>query len=181
MEIRSCTLSLAKRVLLLEKLPLPPRPPKKLFNPKLPNLPILKNYGVPAGDDYWKEFPPMRNLHSKSPYKLRSDRLLELAKEANITDMVTVNAVIDQINNGCDLKVDESKYIPSRTANAPSVKQNGRLVADALGTWIRDGIAAGPFKSCPAKATVCSLQTRSKPNGSERIIVNSSSPRQGFP
>ena len=179
-EIRSLTLSLAERVWKLEQMPLPPRPPKKVFKPKLPHLPILKNYGVPAGDDYWEKFPSKRNLHTKSPYKLRSDRLMELALEANVCDMVTVNAVIDQINNGCDLKVDESKYIPSRTANAPSVKQNGRLVADALGTWVQNGIAAGPFKSCPATATVCSLRTKTKPNGSERIIVNSYSPRQGF-
>lgn len=179
-ETRSLTISLARKVLELEKMPLPPRPPKKVFKPKLPNLPVLKNYGVPAGKDYWKEFPSKRNLHSRSPYKLRSDRLLELAVEANVPDMDTVMAVIDQINNGCDLRVDVSKYVPSRTANAPSVKQNGRLVADALGTWVKDGIAAGPFESCPATATVCSLQTRPKPNGSERIIVNSSSPRQGF-
>ena len=70
-----------------------------------------------------------------------------------------------------------SKYSPSRVANVPSVKRDGRLVADALGSWVKAGIAAGPFKTAPEKATVCSLQTKPKPTGATRIIVNSSSPK----
>ena len=161
----------------IENNPLPPRPPLKVFKPKLPELQVLKNYGVPAKESYWKKFPANRNMHGGSPYKLNSSRLYELALEARVPDMVIVNAVIDQIDNGCDLAVDESKYIPSRTANTPSVKRDGRLVADALGTWIKAGITAGPFKTAPDKATVCSLQTKPKPTGATRIIVNSSCPR----
>ena len=79
----------------MENSPLQDRPPLKTFTPKLPDLPVLKNYGVPAKETYWEKFPKNFNLHSKSPYVLNSTRIRELAVEANVTDMVTVNAVIE--------------------------------------------------------------------------------------
>ena len=42
---------------------------------------------------------------------------------------------------------------------------------------IKDKIYAGPFVTCPKKATVNSLQTAPKPNGKVRIILNQSSPK----
>ena len=80
----------------IENSPLPPRPPMKVFKPKVPELEVLKNYGVAAKESYWTQFPVNRNL---------------------------------------------------------------------------------PFKTAPEKATVCSLQTKPKPKGDTRIIVNSSCPK----
>ena len=127
--------------------PPPDMPPLKVFTPKCPELEKLSSYNGEAKEEFWQSFPVYRNMHGKSPYKLKAD-------------------------------VDGDKCPPSRSTNAPSAKNNGYKVTDALATWIKSQIVCGPFDTCPNKAVVNGLMTRPKPNGSIRIIVNQSAPEK---
>ena len=156
--------------------PPPDMPPLKVFTPKCPELEKLSSYNGEAKEEFWQSFPVYRNMHGKSPYKLRADVLVQLAEGVVVADMETVRAVANDIIHGCDLKVDGDKCPPSRSTNAPSAKNNGYKVTDALATWIKSQIVCGPFDTCPNRAVVNGLMTRPKPNGSIRIIVNQSAP-----
>ena len=112
-----------------------------------------------------------------SPYKLNADLLVQRAEMCGIANMSTVRAVANDIRNGCDLKVDSNKCKPTRSTNAPSAYHDGEKVTDALASWIETKIAAGPFDSAPDDAVVSGIQTKEKPNGSCRIIINQSAPK----
>ncbi len=53
------------------------------------------------------------------------------------------------------------------------------ILVDAVADWVRRGIAAGPFDTMPAKATLIKMTVREKANGRARIIMDLSSPRPG--
>ena len=105
--------------------PPPDIPAMKTFVPKCPELEKLSSYHGEAKAEFWESFPVYRNMHGKSPYKLKADVLVQLAEKAEVADMVTVRAVANDILCGCDLKVDGDKCPPSRSTNAPSAKNNG--------------------------------------------------------
>ena len=157
--------------------PPPDMPALKTFVPKCPELEKLSSYHGEADDKFWEGFPVYKNMHGKSPYKLKAATLLQLAEGVGVADMETVQAVANDILFGCDLKVGDN-CPPSRSTNAPSAKNNGYKVTDALASWVKSKIVCGPFDTCPNKAVVNGLMTRPKPNGSIRIIVNQSAPEK---
>ena len=55
---------------------------------------------------------------------------------------------------------------------------DGKWVTDEVAKIVRDKIFAGPFDSCPERATVNSLQTAPKPDGKVRIILKYSAPKK---
>ena len=96
---------LAARVETILNSELPPRPPRKTFQPKCPELPLLQTYAGEAPKSFWDKFPVNRNIHGKSPYVMNPDRLVELAEEAGVLDMELAHKVANDIRCGADLKV----------------------------------------------------------------------------
>ena len=170
--------SLAERVQCIMDTELPAYPDKKKFKPKCPNVPVLKNYSNGTTKKFWSKFPENRDLLGGSPYKINADLLVERAEKCGVADMLTVRAVANDIRNGCDLKVDAKSCKPTKTTNAPSAYKDGIKVTDALASWVETKICAGPFDSCPEDAIVSGIQTKDKPNGSCRIIINQSAPKK---
>ena len=161
----------------LAKCPAPVQPPLKVFKPKCTELPVLKSYHFGAPDSYWEKFPKFRNIHSKSPYQLDADLLKALSIKVGVRDMKTVNWVCQNIKTGCNLNVDSSICMPSRSSNAPSARKMGVRVMDSIGQWIKDRIVVGPFDTAPTNAIVSGIMTKMKPTGAVRIIINQSSPK----
>ena len=52
---------LLDRLLRIESTPLPPRLPKKGFNPANPEVPILEDYRKEPKQEFWDAFPVHRN------------------------------------------------------------------------------------------------------------------------
>ena len=158
--------------------PIPPRAKKKEFSPAVAGIPVLKNYYNDPGEPFWKSFPQNRNLRGGTPFKLDVGQIRKLAEEAGLSgpDKDLMELVIDDIVNGADLRVAET-YIPTRGKNARSAILDGPWVTDAIAKGVKDRIYAGPFLTCPKRATVNPLQTAPKSNGSVRIILNQSSPK----
>jgi hypothetical protein len=69
----------------------------------------------------------------------------------------------------------------SHSKNAKNAYVNGRQVSDAIAAWVSLGYAYGPVpeEDLPHNAKVNGILTRTKPNGSVRIILNLSAPK-GF-
>ena len=164
----------------IESTPLPPRLPKKGFNPANPEIPILEDYRKEPKKEFWDKFPKHRNWRSGTPFKLRVDRLEELVDQAGGTVQLKtlLEDVSDDIKIGADLKV-ESSYEPTVNKNAPSAYEQGQWVTDEVATAVKKQIVAGPFvkSEVPANATINSIQTAPKPNGKVRIIENMSAPK----
>ena len=171
---------LLERLTEIESTPLPPRLPKKGFNPANPEVPILDDYRKEPKKEFWDAFPKHRNWKSGTPFKLKVDRLEELVEQAGATEQLTslLEDVSNDIKYGADLKV-EGPFEPTVNKNAPSAYDQGQWVTDEVATAVKKQIVAGPFKKSevPANATINSIQTAPKPNGKVRIIENMSAPK----
>ena len=168
-----------ERVAAIHASPVPPRPVRKGFVPSVPGIPILEDYGVEQGEAFWSLFPSNRNLRGGSPFKLRVEEFRRIGALADLSspDMVLMEEVLRDVTDGADLRVRED-YVPTRSPNSRSAIVDGKWVTDEVAKGVRDKIFAGPFDSCPKKATVNSLQTAPKPNGKVRIILNFSAPKK---
>ena len=97
------------RLARIQATPLPPRPPKKGFNPANPEVPILQDYRASPNKAFWEAFPVHRNWRSGTPYKLDLEKLGDLVKMAGNTEqMRSLLEVISQdVLYGADLMVEE--------------------------------------------------------------------------
>ena len=171
-------ITLLERLKAIHFSPIPPRAPKKGFKPSVEGVPMLEDYGVAPGEEFWKKFPVNRNLRGGTPFKLNVSEIRSLSEAAELSgpDMELVERVVGDILHGADLMVGE-QYVPTRNRNASSAVRDGLWVTDAVAKGVVDKIYAGPFKTCPRTATVNSLQTAPKPNGKVRLILNQSAPK----
>ena len=158
---------------------MPDIPPLKVFKAKCPEIPILKNYDFGAPRSFWNKFPVNKNIKKPGPFKLDAEQILSRATKCGVQNMRVVRGFVNDIKNGCNLKVDNDAYKPRKSNNAPSARDEGEKVSDALATWIKKGIVCGPFEEheVPKNATINGLMTKTKPTGAVRIIVNQSSPK----
>ena len=175
-QIRKGAKRLASQVFEIINSDPPPRPAKKPFKPKCPELPQLQSYVGSAPKDFWEKFPSNRNIHGKSPFKMNPDRLEELAAEAGVCDQFMVKSVADDIRFGADLKVDGDKCKPNISRNAPSAFKRGREVTDTIAAGVKKKILVGPLETAPTKAVVSGIQAADK-DGGVRMIVNQSAPK----
>jgi hypothetical protein len=105
------------------------------FKPKNPELMVLDSYEGTAPQEFWDTFPSNRDLEKGPPFVLNGDRFLSMAEELGVTSQCMVEEVVQDIREGCDLKINESRCPPTITDNSPSVLKNGREVADVVATW----------------------------------------------
>ena len=63
--------------------PNPDRHPKKAFCQTCPEVPILDDYSVNPGQDYWDKFPKNRNERGGSPFKIDVKKLEEHVMSAD--------------------------------------------------------------------------------------------------
>ena len=129
---------LLERLARIESTPLPPRLPKKGFNPANPEVEILKDYRKEPKKEFWDSFPKHRNWKSGTPFKLDVSRLEELVEQAGATEQLTslLEDVASDIKNGADLKV-EGPYEPTVNKNAQSAYEQGQWVTDEVATAVK--------------------------------------------
>ena len=161
--------------MLFNSLPLPDLPAAKVFKPKVP-LPVLGDYSMDPGEQFWKEFP--RN-YQPGKSLISAVRLRGLAMAVGVTDVARLDIVCNDLRVGANIGCTGAYREPSRSANAPSALEFPREVTDAVASWVLAGFAVGPFEeeAVPADVKVNGIMTRPKPNGSVRIILNLSAPR----
>ncbi len=122
--------------------PDPPLPPKKIFSPKN-TLPNIADYSVAASDKFWAAFPTNPKLTGKS--SVSSTRLRFWANAIGCGDRERLEAVCRDLDNGADIGCRGDPRNASFSSNAPSAFECGAEVTDAIATWVKQGIVAGPL------------------------------------
>ena len=135
---------LLDRLARIQGTPLPPRYPKKGFSPENPEIPILEDYSVTPGKEFWKVFPKQRNWKSGTPFKLSVPVLEQWVEDAGATEELTtlLEDVKLDIENGADLRV-KPDYTPTHSKNARSALDDGKYVTDTIASGLKKGIYAG--------------------------------------
>ena len=125
--------------------PNPERFPRKAFKPTCPEVPILKDYSVDPGEDYWDKFPSNFNECGGSPFKIDAKKLERYVMEADpdFATLVLLKKVLDDIENGCDLAISVD-YEPTVSENAPSCASRGPHISDMIAKGCKDKILIGP-------------------------------------
>jgi hypothetical protein len=100
--------------------------------------------------------------------------LLELSEKSGYCDLSEIGKVCHELMVGCDQMLNRLKYWPTHNKNNASVetKEWGPQVIDAMATWLKQKIIAGPFEEAPQGAMVVKVTCRPKPTGSARVIMN---------
>ena len=160
-------------------------PALKVFRPKCENLNILEEYkaGIDFGDEYWGKWR-QRPYEVMNGSMVNHKALLEVAKELKYPDMNKVHYVVNMLEHGAVLGVEQEGRWPSRGENKSSAYLYGDRVADSLQVGLDDGYLCGPFTEAevlalwPQGIKVSPIQVRLKPNGSARIIMDLSYPHK---
>ena len=155
--------------------PIPPLPPPKVFSPKF-NLPILEDYRKDAPSSYWDAFPKNFSFPAKS--FVNHVKLRELALDCGFKNLALLDLICTELEFGADIGCTGEYRRPGTASNAPSAYENGQKVSDAIADWCSKGFVLGPLpdREVPKEAKFNGIMTRSKPNGSVRIILNLSAP-----
>ena len=86
---------------------------------------------------------------------------------------------MDNLLNGANIGCEGDGRLPTKKPNSELATVYGERVADALQSWIKEGICFGPL--CPEEMpwkeyTVNPITVKLKPNGKARICINMSAP-----
>jgi hypothetical protein len=157
----------------------PEEPPGKQFKPKFPMLPVLSDYSQISSDDFWNVFPV--NFIQPAKSNICADKLVEMAGKSGLGQDPEVLKVVQWVRHGAEIGCKGRFRAASVSKNTKGAYAAGRQVSDAIAAWVKQGYAFGPVEEddVPAHAKINSILTRTKPNGSVRIILNLSAPR-GF-
>ena len=150
---------------------------KKTFSPKHPDIPVLRSYKGKANSDFWDSFPTNWAWPGKS--LLNADALEELGEHFGLIDD-NFRTVLTDIRQGAVLGCRGEPRLPTRSSNASSSFEFGAQVTDAIASWVKKGFVHGPVMPAevPKSAKVNGIMCREKPNGSVRIILNLSAPKE---
>ena len=142
-------------------------PPKK-FTPKCPELPVLENYEGNFSASYWEKFPKYRPATWSPDSWISGSKLLKVAEEAKMDNLLDAMRAADMLTAGADTGVRGAGRYPTAGRNQASAYEHGHLLSDALGSWVKQGLMAGPYTRdelpwCTVKISPMSIQL--KPNG----------------
>ena len=155
---------------------IPDLPPQKIFKPKH-NLPVLRNYHSIPEASFWNSFPS--NLIQPAVSWVDPISLRALAIETGYPHLDILDSVCKDLSTGAIIGCVGDARRPSSSTNAPSAFEFGPQVTDALADWLHKGLAYGPIQltAIPTNAKISGIMTKLKPNGSARVILNLSSPK----
>ena len=162
--------------------PIPALPPKAVFKPKF-DLPNLSDYRGQLKASYWAKWRS-RKMHARSkdsswvsPVEMR-----KLADRAKMGRSDLMERVCERLENGANTGVEGRGRLKTRVKNTESVYENGFAVSDSLQEGIIDGYLTGPYtfeeveKLLGSEFSINPMNTRPKPNGKLRIIIDASAP-----
>lgn len=153
--------------------PLPEPSTFKKVNEEVKTLP---DYGLTCyPPDYWASWPlPVENLNI--PW-LVADQVQEIWNETNCVSLSELEQLLKDIKFGCDIGCRGDARLPTVCNNNKSAIEYGDRLADNLVTWIKGGIASGPFERkeidriFPDGFKVNPLQVALKEDGKARPVL----------
>lgn len=150
-----------------------PLPEPSSFSKVNTEVPDLDNYhDEPYPQEYWAKWPePVEHLDD--PW-LVADEIEAIWQETKCVPRKEVDQLLHDVRHGADIGCRGSGRLPTVCRNNKSAFEYGNRLADSLVTWIKSGIASGPFsreeidKILPGGFTVNPLQVAVKEDGKAR-------------
>lgn len=144
-------------------------------------VPDLKDYYAETyPPEYWSKWPaPVEHLDN--PW-LVADEIEAIWQETRCVSRKEVDQLLQDVRHGADIGCRGSGRLPTVCRNNKSAHEFGDRLADSLVTWIKTGIASGPFSEeeikriLPDGFTVNPLQVAVKEDGKARPVVDMSAP-----
>ena len=160
---------------------LPEAPPMKEFKPANGNLPILKDYRGDKSNNYWQHWVK-RSYDELTPATswICANKLLDVARDLDYMDQHgLLRRTMEILNTGANIGCEGDGRLPTRKSNSELSAVYGDRVADALQSWIKEGLCFGPLtpEEMPwEEYTVNPITVKLKPNGKARVCINMSAP-----
>ena len=157
-------------------------PPPATFKKSNPEVPRLDDYKKEFSPEFWNAIVGY-DLPEKHENWINGGKLKEEAKKAKYKSR-KLDITIDMLENGINIGIEteEARMATDRGENYEAVYEFGEEFTDALVTWLKDEIVAGPFTKEELKRRgfeemkVIPVTVRPKPNGKLRIILDLSFP-----
>ena len=114
-------------------------------------IPDLSDYTRPPNSDFWKIFPSHNpKVDSKPPVKRSHFRKFVQKHWFSWTahQRAVAKRALRNLSAGCLVKLVKALG-KQKCKNANSAFKNGKLITDAIVSWIKKGFVAGPYKSAP--------------------------------
>jgi len=152
-----------------------PKAEQKTFKPKCPELAKQWNYKK-LPDNFWNQFPV--NVKEQATPNISWEKIKLLADSVGNIDRQRLDRVIDRLKHGAKIGCSGAARQPSRSNNSRDAYINGQRVTDAIAAWVKTGYVRGPIlpADVPQDVKINGIMTRSKPDGSVRVILNLSAP-----
>ena len=163
----------------------PSQPVIKQYKLKNPEISKLEKYSENIDPGYWSNWPSNKPSDVHPASWIDHERLRERAEKAGYNNKVKLEYVCRTLRRGADLGTKGSARLPSepkkadKAPNYASAYEHGALMADALCSWVKQGLAWGPFtkEELPwDNPKISPMSVEIKPSGAARIIVDLSSP-----
>ena len=142
------------------------QPAAKRFCPTNPEVPVLEDYRVGPGKEWFMEHFVMDNKETDYPFPVKTEILEERAEAVGMANMAEVRKICWEWKFGVEIGVNAKIYKPSQNENDESVYgEYGPQVMDALISWNKKNIILGPRWKAPEGATIIKLTCREKGPG----------------
>ena len=172
-EIKAAARKSCERFLLGSEMEVEQLPEPSGFKKVNTEVPTLPDYSVPRfPSEYWESWPsPVENLNM--PW-LKADQVQEIWNETRCVSRGELEQLLADIRHGCDIGCRGDARLPTVCKNNKSADEYGDRLADNLVTWIKNGIASGPFcqseidKIFPNGFKINPLQVALKEDGKAR-------------
>ena len=158
-------------------------PPKKAFTKKCLNVPTLDSYNeavLAKNEAWWDTWTVNPLVMSYNGPKLNVDEIRKVADEVSYPWKSKVNEICSVMTNGADLGIVGEGRWKTSGVNTPNAVMDGEKLVDSLQASVGLGHMKGPLTedevSMLGDVKIIPMDTRPKPNGSIRIIINMSDP-----
>ena len=158
-------------------------PPAKVFKKKCPNVETLESYkeedlvGNQAWWDTWVKNPLVMTYNGP---KLDVDEIVKVAEEVSFPWKSKVQEICSLMQHGADLGIVGEGRWKTEGSNTPNAIQEGEKLVDSLQASCLLGHMKGPLTKeemvFMGDIKISPIDTRPKPNGAIRIIINMSDP-----
>ena len=135
-----------------------PKPSTALPGFKNPEVPILRQYKVDPGQNFWSQFPHFDlpkpgDYNSPIDYEALERNYITVKGKMSYDEIDMMERTLFNLKHGADSFVDESLLPGMSSDNSPTMEnsQVGSQYTDVLCTMIKNKLVAGPFTHPPFK------------------------------
>ena len=147
-------------------------------NIKCPEIPVLKCFDKDPGEGFWSKFPS-KELPKGPVTPICIEKFESIvnqhSKKMTCHQLFRAKRCLESLKKGAQAY--QSKSLPGVfTKNSPSLSENGILMTDTIGVWIKKGIVSGPFRQPPLAQFRVNPLMAIVQHGKVRPILNVSEP-----